>query len=206
MISRWMIATNNKGKLLEFEKFFEGRVTLESFKSIGRKSPEEPHKTFLENALEKARYASMVTSLPSIADDSGLVVDYLGGLPGVRSARFASISSGKERQQDKENIKKLLACMRAAKTSEQRRCRFITTIVALKSHDDPDPIVSRGVWEGVIAFEPKGERGFGYDPIFYLPQEKKTAGQLFLHEKNEVSHRGKALKKICSELFLRFEK
>ena len=206
MISRWMIATNNEGKLLEFEKFFEGRVSLESFKSIGKKSPEEPHKTFLENALEKARYASLVTGLPSIADDSGLVVDYLGGLPGVRSARFASISSGKKRQQDEENIKRLLVCMRAAKTFVQRRCRFVTTIVALKSHDDPDPIVSRGVWEGVVAFEPEGERGFGYDPIFYLPQEKKTAAQLLLHEKNEVSHRGKALKKISSELFLRFEK
>ena len=83
VISRWMIATNNEGKLLEFEKFFEGKASLESFKSIGKKSPEEPHKTFLENALEKARYASLVTSLPSIADDSGLVVDYLGGLPGV---------------------------------------------------------------------------------------------------------------------------
>ena len=200
-----MIATNNEGKLLEFEKFFEGRVSLESFKSIGKKSPEEPHKTFLENALEKARYASLVTSLPSIADDSGLVVDYLGGLPGVRSARFASISSGKKRQQDEENIKRLLVCMRAAKTFAQRRCRFITTIVALKSHDDPDPIVSRGVWEGVVAFEPKGEGGFGYDPIFYLPEEKKTASQLLLHEKNKVSHRGKALKKISSELFLRFE-
>ena len=201
-----MIATNNEGKLLEFEKFFEGKVSLESFKSIGKKSPEEPHKTFLENALEKARYASLITRLPSIADDSGLVVDYLGGLPGVRSARFAGISSGKERQQDEENIKRLLVCMRAAKTFAQRRCRFVTTIVALKSHDDPDPIVSRGVWEGVVAFEPKGERGFGYDPIFYLPQKKKTAAQLLLHEKNEVSHRGKALKKISSELFLRFEK
>ena len=154
-----MIATNNEGKFLEFEKFFEGRVSLESFKSTGKKSPEEPHKTFLENALEKARYASLVTSLPSIADDSGLVVDYLGGLPGVRSARFANNSYGKKRQQDEENIKKLLICMRLAKSFAQRRCRFITTIVALKSHDDPDPIVSRGVWEGVVAFEPKGERG-----------------------------------------------
>ena len=201
-----MIATNNQGKLLEFEKFFEGKASLESFKSIGKKSPDEPHNTFLANALEKARYASLVTSLPSIADDSGLVVDFLGGLPGVKSARFASISSGKQRQQDEENIKRLLVCMRAAKTFAQRRCRFVTTIVALKSHDDPDPIVSRGVWEGVVAFEPKGERGFGYDPIFYLPKENKTAGQLLLHEKNKVSHRGKALKKISSELFLRFEK
>ena len=201
-----MIATNNEGKLLEFEKFFEGKASLESFKSIGKKSPKEPHNTFLENALEKARYASLVTSLPSIADDSGLVVDYLGGLPGVRSARFAGIPSGKKCQQDEENIKKLLGCMKSAKTFAQRRCRFIATIVALKSHDDPDPIVSRGVWEGVVAFEPKGERGFGYDPIFYLPKESKTAGQLLLHEKNKVSHRGKALKKISSELFLRFEK
>ncbi len=201
-----MIATNNEGKLLEFENFFEGRISLESFKSIGKKSPEEPHKTFLENALEKARYASLVSNLPAIADDSGLVVDYLGGLPGVRSARFANIPSRKKRQQDEENIRKLLGCMRPAKTLAQRRCRFISTIVALKSHDDPDPIVSRGVWEGVVAFEPKGERGFGYDSIFYLPEENKTAGQLLLPEKNEVSHRGKALKKIRSELFLRFEK
>ncbi|MDA9688808.1 RdgB/HAM1 family non-canonical purine NTP pyrophosphatase [Betaproteobacteria bacterium] len=204
-MSKWMIATNNEGKLLEFKKFFEGKVYLESFKSIGKKSPEEPHKTFLENALEKARYASLVSRLPSIADDSGLVVDYLGGLPGVRSARFASVSSGRKRQQDEENIKKLLGCMRSAKTFAQRRCRFITMIVALKSHDDPDPIVSRGVWEGLVAFEPKGERGFGYDPIFYLPEEKKTAAQLLLHEKTEVSHRGKALKKISLELFKRFK-
>ena len=206
MISRWMIATNNEGKLLEFKKFFEGKVSFESFKSIGKKSPEEPYKTFLENALEKARYASLVTNLPSIADDSGLIVDYLGGLPGVRSARFASISSGKKCQQDEENIKKLLSCMRPAKSFAQRRCRFIATIVALKSHDDPDPIVSRGVWEGLVAFEPKGEKGFGYDPIFYLPEEKKTAGQLMLHEKIEFSHRGKALKKISMELFQRFKK
>ena len=96
--------------------------------------------------------------------------------------------------------------MRAAKTFAQRRCRFIATIVALKSHDDPDPIVSRGVWEGLVAFEPKGERGFGYDPIFYLPEEKKTAAQLMLHEKIEFSHRGKALKKISMELFQRFKK
>ncbi|MDA9719019.1 RdgB/HAM1 family non-canonical purine NTP pyrophosphatase [Betaproteobacteria bacterium] len=201
-----MLASNNEGKLLEFEKFFEGKASLESFKSIGRKSPKEPHETFLENALEKARYASLVTGLPSIADDSGLIVDFLGGLPGVRSARFASISSGNKSQQDEENIKKLLVCMRPAKTFAQRRCRFITTIVALKSHDDPDPIVSRGIWEGVVAFEPKGERGFGYDPIFYLPEEKKTAAQLLLHEKNQVSHRGKALKQISSELFQRFQK
>ena len=201
-----MIATNNEGKLLEFEKFFKGKASLESFKSIGKKSPEEPHKTFLENALEKARYACLVTNLPSIADDSGLVVDYLGGLPGVRSARFANNSYGKKRQQDEENIKKLLGCMRPAKTFAQRRCRFIATIVALKSHDDPDPIISRGVWEGMVAFEPQGERGFGYDPIFYLPEKKKTAGELLLHEKIEFSHRGKALKKISSELFQRFKK
>ena len=96
MTFRWMIATNNEGKLLEFEKFFEGRVVLESFKSFGKKSPEEPYKTFLENALEKARYASLVSKLPSIADDSGLVVDFLRGLPGVRSARFATVSSEEE--------------------------------------------------------------------------------------------------------------
>ena len=95
--------------------------------------------------------------------------------------------------------------MSSAKTFAQRRCRFITMIVALKTHDDPDPIISRGVWEGVVAFEPKGEGGFGYDPVFYLPEKKKTASQLMLEDKIKVSHRGKALKKISLELFKRFE-
>ena len=96
--------------------------------------------------------------------------------------------------------------MAAAKAVNQRRCRFVTTIVALKSHDDPDPLISRGVWEGVVAFEPKGKKGFGYDPIFYIPREKKTAAQLSLREKTKVSHRGRALKKISLELFRKFEK
>ena len=205
MTSRWMVATNNEGKLLEFESFFEGKVVLESFKSFEKQSPAEPYETFLENALEKARYASLVSKLPSIADDSGLVVDYLRGLPGVRSARFADISSEKKIQQDEANVRKLLSCMSSAKDLSHRRCRFVTTIVAIKSHDDPDPLISRGVWEGLVAFEPRGKEGFGYDPIFYVSEKKRTAAQLSLSEKTVLSHRGKALKKISFELFKKFK-
>ena len=200
-----MIATNNTGKLAEFENFFGDNFSLESFKSHNVDSPEEPHKTFIENALVKARYASSISNLPAIADDSGLVVDYLDGKPGVTSSRFATTTGEEKHQQTEENIKKLLFCMSSAKKISQRCCKFVTTIVALQNPDDPDPLVSRGVWEGLVAFEPIGEKGFGYDSVFYLPKEKKTAAQLLLFEKMKLSHRGKALQKIQSDLFCKFQ-
>ena len=200
MISKWILASNNPGKVKEFNRFFRNYLEFEIIGSKGIQSPQEPHKTFVENAIEKARHTAKISGSPTIADDSGLIVDFLSGRPGVRSARFASSSNSIKVDQDKQNIELLLDLMAAAREESQRGCRFVCVIVALRWVDDPDPIISHGVWEGRITFEPKGTEGFGYDPIFYDPKIKKTAGQISLAKKNELSHRAKALKKISKVL------
>ena len=196
MISRWILASNNPGKVKEFNRFFRNYLEFETIESKGIQSPQEPHKTFVENAIEKARYTARISGSPTIADDSGLIVDFLSGLPGVRSARFATSSNAIKVDQDKQNMDLLLELMTAVREESQRTCRFVCVIVALRCVDDPDPIISHGVWEGRINFEPKGTEGFGYDPIFYDPKIKKTAAQISLEEKSKWSHRAKALRKI----------
>ncbi len=192
---RWVIATGNPGKLIELRALLEPLgLSLVAQSDLGIVSPPETGATFLENALIKARHAAQQTGLPAIADDSGLVVDALGGAPGIYSARYAGPSS-----QDSDNVRKLLDDMRDVRAGE-RGAHFHCVIVALRSAQDPAPAIAQGRWAGRIALEPTGVAGFGYDPVFIDPKLGKTAAELSREEKNRVSHRGRALATLAAEL------
>jgi XTP/dITP diphosphohydrolase len=191
----WVLATANRGKVAELtallvEAALSLRVTPQS--ELGVSAPPETDATFVENALTKARHAARQTGLPAIADDSGLVVAALGGAPGVRSARFAG-----EDADDRANVAKLLAALDA---SPDRAARFHCVLVALEHPEDPAPLIATGSWAGEIARAPKGHAGFGYDPVFIDPKLGRTAAELDAAEKNLVSHRGAALRRLVELL------
>lgn len=182
-----MLASSNAGKLAELRELFAGAgLTLRSLADLGVEPPEETGLTFLENALLKARHAARATGLPAVADDSGLVVDALGGQPGVRSARYAG-----ERASDEDNVRLLLERL-AGTPDAQRQARFICLIVALRAPADPAPAFAQGVWSGAITRAPRGRHGFGYDPVFFDPRRGRTAAELTPAVKNEISHRAMA--------------
>lgn len=190
-----VLATGNTGKVAELASVladFGLAVTAQT--DLGVDSADETGLTFIENALLKARHAAAVTGLPAIADDSGLAVDYLGGAPGIYSARYAGVTAS-----DQENRDKLLADMRDVPT-EQRTASFHCVLVYLRHADDPIPLVCHGSWRGVIATTPAGAGGFGYDPVFYLPDAGCTAAQLSREEKQRRSHRGQALALLLEAL------
>lgn len=185
-----VLASSNPGKLQELTALLEPLgLELIAQSALGIESPPETGSTFLENALIKARHAAKASGLPALADDSGLEVDALDGRPGVRSARFAG-----EGASDADNLHKLLAELHDV-PAEFRQARYHCVIAFVRRHDDPQPIVAHGTWEGRIALEPRGSGGFGYDPIF-LPatDARRTAAELDPAEKNEISHRGQALR------------
>jgi XTP/dITP diphosphohydrolase len=153
---------------------------------------EEPHGTFIENALAKARHASMHAGLPALADDSGICVDALDGAPGVRSARFAG-----EPQSDERNNQHLLELLTH---TESRRARYYCVMVLVRHAQDPQPLIAEGEWHGEILRAPRGRGGFGYDPLFLDPLLGKTGAELPLEEKNRISHRGKALAILVDRL------
>jgi XTP/dITP diphosphohydrolase len=153
---------------------------------------EEPHCTFVENALAKARHASQLTGLPALADDSGLCVDAFGGAPGVYSARYAG-----EPRSDARNNEKLLAELG---NSHQRAAHYVAVIVFVRHADDPQPIIAEGEWHGEILPAARGESGFGYDPLFYVRELDKSAAELDAAEKNRRSHRGQALARLVERL------
>jgi len=161
---------------------------------------EETGTTFIENALLKARNAARQTGLAAIADDSGLEVDALGGRPGVYSARFAGPQAT-----DTKNVEKLLAALDGI-SPEKRSARFRCAMVYVTHADDPDPLICEGAWEGKIITEPKGDNGFGYDPIFWIEGEKATAAELAPERKNILSHRGQALRMLVAQLAERSQK
>jgi guanylate kinase len=187
--TRTVLASGNPGKLRELAAML-GALGLELIaqSELGIESPPETGSTFLENALIKARHASRRSGLPALADDSGIEVDALEGRPGVRSARFAG-----EGASDAENLQKLLAELHEVPT-EFRQARYHCVIAFVRRHDDPDPIVAHGTWEGRIALEPRGSGGFGYDPIFLPADMHGTAAELDPAVKNEISHRAQALR------------
>lgn len=193
MQKKLVLASNNKGKIREFNALF-GTCGIEvvSQGSLGVASCEEPFFTFLENALQKARHASKETGLPAMADDSGITAHALVTEPGVYSARYAG-----EQGDDAANNAKLVARLADC---DDKSAHYTCVLVAVRSEDDPDPIVMQGNWYGEIVDTPKGEGGFGYDPHFYVPQFGKTAAQLTAEEKNAVSHRGKAMRLMLEEL------
>ena len=188
----FVFASSNEGKIKEIEDLLENRIQIKSQQNWGIAPPEETACTFLENALIKARNASLVTGLPAIADDSGLCVEALNGLPGVNSSNYAGL-----KKSDARNMSKLLKNM---KEKENRKAFFICTLVAIQTPLDPAPIAVEGRWYGEIARTPKGDQGFGYDPIFIVGDLGCTAAELDRQQKNNLSHRSKALKDLIREI------
>lgn len=189
-----VIASNNPGKLREFQRMLAPLgIEVLTQAQLGIREAEELHVTFLENALAKARHVSQLSGLPALADDSGICVDALNGAPGVISARYA----GDNPKSDARNNEKLLREMRGI---ADRRAHYYCVLVLLHSADDPQPLVAEGEWHGEIGRAPQGEGGFGYDPLFWLPQYGKTAAELSHEEKALISHRAKALKILLQRL------
>lgn len=193
MEKKLVLASDNRGKLREFQAMFAPLgVEVAPQGAFGVKSAEEPFGTFLENALAKARHASRETGLPAMADDSGICTAALQGAPGVYSARFAG-----EHADDAANNRLLVEKLQGAST---RRAHYMCVLVAVRSPDDPEPLVAEGVWKGEVVDEPRGDGGFGYDPHFLVPEAGKTAAELTPEEKNAVSHRGQALRVMAGLL------
>lgn len=190
-----VLATGNPGKVRELAQLLaDFGLDIVAQTELGVDSAEETGLTFIENALLKARHAAQVTGLPAIADDSGLSVDILGGAPGIYSARYAG-----ENSTDQQNLEKLLDTMKDV-PDDQRQAQFNCVLVYMRHAEDPTPLVFHGRWPGVIARQPAGNGGFGYDPIFYIPELGCTAAELTGEQKNAVSHRGQALKMMLDTL------
>jgi XTP/dITP diphosphohydrolase len=199
-----VLASNNAKKLAELQALFDGLgVALVRQGELGVTEAEEPHITFIENALAKARHASAATGLPAIADDSGLCVDALGGAPGVASAHYAAVKrrvadrEGHRRVQDAANNALLVDRLRGI---ADRRARFVSTIVAVRSADDPEPLIAVGRWHLEVLEAPRGEGGFGYDPLVLAPAFGKTVAELAPEVKNRVSHRAQAAERMLALL------
>jgi len=190
-----VLASNNAGKLREFGQML-ATIDIEVLPQAQFDIPEadEPHVTFVENALAKARHASRLTGLPALADDSGICVAALGGAPGVFSARFAG-----EPKSDDRNNQKLIADLQG---KTDRRAHYVAVLVFVHHADDPQPIICEGEWHGEIIDTPRGQNGFGYDPYFLVPDLNQTAAEIAADEKNQRSHRGKALRLLIERLKL----
>ena len=194
-MSKLVLATGNQGKVKEMASLladFGFDVVAQSDYNVS--SVAETGTTFIENAIIKARHAAKETGLPAIADDSGLEVDYLKGAPGIYSARFAGIEAS-----DEENLHKLLKEMEGV-ADEQRTARFHCVLVMMRHENDPTPLVCHGSWEGKILTQAHGENGFGYDPIFWVPEDQCSSAELEPARKKQLSHRGKALAKLFAAL------
>lgn len=195
---RVVLATSNAKKLAELQALLGAvGVELVAQGALGIPEAEEPHLTFIENALAKARHASRAAGLPALADDSGLCVDALGGAPGVQSAVFAGELAAlpgadretRRRHQDAANNRLLLDRLAG---SVDRRARFVSTLVAVRHADDPEPLVAVGRWGAVILEEPRGASGFGYDPLVYIEELGRSVAELGAESKNRHSHRARA--------------
>lgn len=193
MFPRLVLASNNAKKAAELDALLAPLgIEVISQGSLGIPEAEEPHATFVENALAKARHAAAHSGLPAIADDSGLCVAALGGAPGVLSARYAG-----EPKSDARNNALLLERLVGI---DDRRAHFYSAIVLVRHADDPEPMIADGEWHGVILDAPRGAAGFGYDPLFYVPQLEQTAAELDPKLKNTLSHRGAAMRHLLDRL------
>jgi XTP/dITP diphosphohydrolase len=195
-LSRVVLASNNAGKLREFAALF-GTVGIELLPQGQFNVPEaeEPHPTFVENALTKARHAAKLTGLPALADDSGLCVRALFGAPGVYSARFAQLA-GSEKSDAANNA----LLVERLKDEADRRAYYYCVLALVRHAEDPEPLIAEGRWHGVVLDAPRGANGFGYDPYFFLPELNATAAELDPAVKNASSHRAKALKHLLARL------
>jgi XTP/dITP diphosphohydrolase len=196
-MQKLVIASNNAGKLRELGELL-AVVEFEPVPQSAFNVPEvdEPHPTFIENALAKARHASRIAGLPALSDDSGICVDVLNGQPGVHSARFAG-----EPKSDQRNNEKLMQLL-AGKAD--RRAHYYCVIVMVRNPDDPQPLIAEGIWHGKVIDTPRGTGGFGYDPYFYLPSLRRTVAELEASHKNSISHRGLAMQSFRNRLLERW--
>jgi XTP/dITP diphosphohydrolase len=193
-MQKLVLASNNPGKLREFQFLLQPLgIEVLTQAQIGIVETEEPHVTFVENALAKARHVSRLSGLPALADDSGICVTALDGAPGVLSARYA----GDNPKSDVRNNEKLLHDMQGV---TDRCAHYYCVLVLLYHADDPQPLIAEGVWHGEIALQSSGDGGFGYDPLFWLPEFGKTSAQLEREQKHAISHRGKALGVLLEKL------
>ena len=192
-MGKLVLASSNPGKLREFRRLLEPLgITVVAQSELGIPDAEEPHPTFVENALAKARHASQLSGLPALADDSGICVDALDGAPGVLSARYAG-----EPKSDARNNARLIADLAGV---AQRGAHYACVLVLVRHPGDPEPLIAEGIWDGIVIDTPRGSGGFGYDPHFLDPQFGLTGAELPLEQKNAVSHRGKAMRLLIDRL------
>ena len=186
-----VLASSNLGKLRELDAMLQGlAISVRPQADFAVSSVAETGTTFVENAIIKARHAARVSGRAALADDSGIAVDALGGAPGVYSARYAGSTAS-----DADNLRKLLDAT-AQLPQDARSCRFVCVMVAMRNADDPLPLIATGIWSGELLRAPRGSGGFGYDPIFLVPSLGRSSAELPATLKNELSHRGQALRKL----------
>ncbi|MGB2786702.1 RdgB/HAM1 family non-canonical purine NTP pyrophosphatase [Psychrobacter sp.] len=199
--NQWVLASNNKGKLAEFKRLFAEAdldVTIIPQGQLDIEDAVEDGLSFVENAIIKARHASRISGLPAIADDSGLCVPVLGNAPGIYSARYAG-----EHGNDSKNNAKLIADLqpiRDAQANEPIKGLFVCVLAMVRHADDPLPIIAQGLWQGEILETTHGDGGFGYDPLFWLPELQASAASLSATDKNSISHRGQAIQQLLAQL------
>lgn len=199
--NRWVLASNNKGKLAEFKRLFAEAnldVTIVPQGQLNIDDAIEDGLSFVENAIIKARHASRLSGLPAIADDSGLCVPVLGNAPGIYSARYAG-----EHGNDDKNNAKLIADLQPLRTTQPDtpiEGMFVCVLAMVRHADDPLPIIAQGLWRGEILDAPHGDGGFGYDPLFWLPELQASAASLSAADKNRLSHRGQAIQQLLAQL------
>ena len=198
---QWVLASNNKGKLVEFQRLFAEaslEVTIVPQGQLDIEDAIEDGLSFVENAIIKARHASRISGLPAIADDSGLCVPALGNAPGIYSARYAG-----EHGNDSKNNAKLIADLQPIRRQQPDNAvqgMFVCVLAMVRHADDPLPIIAQGLWHGEILEAPLGDGGFGYDPLFWLPNLQASAASLSAADKNRISHRGQAIKQLLAQL------
>ena len=199
--AKWVLASNNKGKLNEFKRLFEAanlNIDIVPQGQLNIEDAVEDGLSFIENAIIKARHASRISGLPAIADDSGLCVPALGNAPGIYSARYAG-----EHGNDANNNAKLMADLQPIREQNQNtpiKGYFVCVLALVHHADDPLPIIAQGLWQGEILPQPQGENGFGYDPLFWVPELQLTAAAMTPEQKNEISHRGLAINSLLQQL------
>jgi XTP/dITP diphosphohydrolase len=198
-VKKLVLASSNPGKLREIESLLAALdIEVVPQSRLGITEAEEPHASFVENAIAKARHASRGSGLPALADDSGICVRALGGEPGVHSARFAAGDDAAGRAElDARNNARLVRLLAG---ESDRRAHYHCVIALLRHPEDPEPMIAEGSWAGEIVDRPRGENGFGYDPHFFVPDLGKTAAELDPAQKNLLSHRGKALRRLIARL------
>ncbi len=196
---QWVLASNNKGKLNEFKRLFKAadlNIDIIPQGELNIEDAVEDGLSFIENAIIKARHASRISGLPAIADDSGLCVPALGNAPGIYSARYAG-----EHGNDANNNAKLIADLKPLRQQHTPITGYFVCVLAFVRHaDDPLPIIAQGLWQGEILEAPQGENGFGYDPLFWVPDLQLTAAAMSPEQKNKISHRGLAINSLLKQL------